>query len=262
MNDHLQMRAGTQALIQALQAIPWTDDPEAEHEHDLAPASDEQEDERTPGTATELDSDSNDDANGAGGLAMASSIHTIHRPVARKQRTKDAVPIPGQSSLGRRRLHKPKAERSIGEEYGEDESESEQEREDDLDSEDDFETEQVPIRPPSSSSAHSTPKVGLPTIAERIGREMAQQDKGKGKEKEGAPSAKDRVESLRARSGSVASRSGSMATVRVKRRARLADKLRDVFELPGITEVVAELPCWLLRSIREYHLSRTTTDLC
>ncbi|EIN13395.1 UDP-Glycosyltransferase/glycogen phosphorylase [Punctularia strigosozonata HHB-11173 SS5] len=36
-----------------------------------------------------------------------------------------------------------------------------------------------------------------------------------------------------------------MATVRLKRRARLADKLRDVFELPGINEVVAELPCWL-----------------
>jgi sterol 3beta-glucosyltransferase len=34
-------------------------------------------------------------------------------------------------------------------------------------------------------------------------------------------------------------RSASMATVRMKRRAGLADKLRDVFELPGITEVIA-----------------------
>jgi sterol 3beta-glucosyltransferase len=32
---------------------------------------------------------------------------------------------------------------------------------------------------------------------------------------------------------------GNMATVRMKRRAGLADKLRDVFELPGITEVIA-----------------------
>lgn len=34
-------------------------------------------------------------------------------------------------------------------------------------------------------------------------------------------------------------RSGSMATVKVQRRARLAEKLRDIFELPGISEVIA-----------------------
>ena len=32
---------------------------------------------------------------------------------------------------------------------------------------------------------------------------------------------------------------GSMATIRVKRRAQLADKLRDIFELKGIQQVVA-----------------------
>lgn len=37
----------------------------------------------------------------------------------------------------------------------------------------------------------------------------------------------------------VASRSGSMATVRLQRRARLAEKLKDVFELEGIEEVWA-----------------------
>lgn len=63
------------------------------------------------------------------------------------------------------------------------------------------------------------------------------------------------------------SRSGSMGTVKLQRRSRLAEKLRDVFELQGIHEVVAgaymllfsslplntcyvEMPCWLLRSIR------------
>ncbi|KAH9911427.1 uncharacterized protein BXZ73DRAFT_93381 [Epithele typhae] len=45
------------------------------------------------------------------------------------------------------------------------------------------------------------------------------------------------------------SRAGSMATVRVKRRVQLAEKLREVFELSEIGEVVAEMPCWLLRSV-------------
>ena len=63
------------------------------------------------------------------------------------------------------------------------------------------------------------------------------------------------------------STTGSMATIRVKRRAQLADKLRDIFELEGIHQVVAgqhyslphlhlaltmsysEIPCWLLRSV-------------
>lgn len=46
-------------------------------------------------------------------------------------------------------------------------------------------------------------------------------------------------------------RSGSMATVRMQRRTKLAEKLREIFELDGIEEVVAELPCWLLRSVCE-----------
>jgi len=63
------------------------------------------------------------------------------------------------------------------------------------------------------------------------------------------------------------STTGSMATIRVKRRAQLADKLRDIFVLEGIHQVVAgqrnplshlhavliisysEIPCWLLRSV-------------
>lgn len=38
------------------------------------------------------------------------------------------------------------------------------------------------------------------------------------------------------------SSSGSMATVRIKRRAQLADKLREIFELDGITQVIAGAP--------------------
>ena len=36
---------------------------------------------------------------------------------------------------------------------------------------------------------------------------------------------------------------GSVATIRVKRRAQLADKLRDIFELNGIQQVVAGQHC-------------------
>jgi len=49
----------------------------------------------------------------------------------------------------------------------------------------------------------------------------------------------------------IATRSGSLATVRLQRRAKLAEKLKDVFELKDIDEVWAEMPCWLLRSVRE-----------
>ncbi|KAI0639100.1 hypothetical protein C8Q77DRAFT_1045127 [Trametes polyzona] len=45
------------------------------------------------------------------------------------------------------------------------------------------------------------------------------------------------------------SRSATMATVRQNRRTQLAEKLREVFELDDIHEVVAEMPCWLLRSV-------------
>ena len=75
------------------------------------------------------------------------------------------------------------------------------------------------------------------------------------------------------------STTGSMATIRVKRRAQLADKLRDIFELDGIHQVVAgqhfslshsrvlltashsEIPCWLLRSVCTWFHSSVPTWL-
>ena len=75
------------------------------------------------------------------------------------------------------------------------------------------------------------------------------------------------------------STTGSMATIRVKRRAQLADKLRDIFELDGIHQVVAgqqlplphsrvvltasysEIPCWLLRSVCTWFHSSAQTWL-
>ena len=67
---------------------------------------------------------------------------------------------------------------------------------------------------------------------------------------------------------------GGLATIRLHRRMRLAEKLKDVFELDGINEVLAgklmlqivthvlthhslEMPCWLMRSVRKKFLHPT-----
>jgi hypothetical protein len=39
-----------------------------------------------------------------------------------------------------------------------------------------------------------------------------------------------------------------------EKKKELGEMLREVFRLPEVEEVVAEMPCWLLRSIREYTL--------
>ncbi|TRM60133.1 glycosyltransferase family 1 protein [Schizophyllum amplum] len=54
-----------------------------------------------------------------------------------------------------------------------------------------------------------------------------------------------------------------MATVRLQRRNRLASKLKEVFELEGIDEVCAEMPCWLLRSVLlQGYMYLTNSYLC
>ncbi|EEB91498.1 hypothetical protein MPER_10133 [Moniliophthora perniciosa FA553] len=67
------MRAGTQTLIQALQALPWTADPDND---------DEVLDQGLPHIS---DEDGSEDE-GQTKKPLASSIHTIHRPVARSMR--------------------------------------------------------------------------------------------------------------------------------------------------------------------------------
>jgi sterol 3beta-glucosyltransferase len=76
----------------------------------------------------------------------------------------------------------------------------------------------------------------------------------------------------------VPSRTGSMATVRLQRRAGLAAKLKEVFDLDGIEEVWAgklysmngrrflltfrlEMPCWLLRSVCESFIVMALTHV-
>ncbi|KZV92112.1 UDP-Glycosyltransferase/glycogen phosphorylase [Exidia glandulosa HHB12029] len=58
-------------------------------------------------------------------------------------------------------------------------------------------------------------------------------------------------------------RTQSMTTIRQNRRARLAEKLAEVFDLKSISEVVAEIPCWLLRSVLlQGYMYLTNTHIC
>nr|GAT43674.1 UDP-glucose:sterol glycosyltransferase [Mycena chlorophos] len=198
------IRAGTQTLIQALQAIPWTDDPENE-------------DDVIPQTLSPVDIDS--DEEGKQAERLASSIHTIYRPLARSLRL--------NTSVGPQRMALPPQYTTVSEEDPSDttpESSEEQDLED-------FE--------------ESTPR---PPYAETpVPLHMRRQ--------------------LQNESGATISpamlRSGSMATVRLQRRVRLAEKLKQVFELDGIEEVWAEMPCWLLRSVLlQGYMYLTNSYLC
>ena len=147
---------------------------------------------------------------------MASSIHAIHRPVARSQRR-------GRSGKDKSRV----AQEIFMSDTEEDERHYPtilSEEEDDFD-------------PPTTPNDLPAPLKPIPSTpaSRRLNRRF--------------------------------STAGSMATIRVKRRAQLADKLRDIFELEGIHQVVAgqhcslphphvvlimsysEIPCWLLRSV-------------
>lgn len=58
-------------------------------------------------------------------------------------------------------------------------------------------------------------------------------------------------------------RQGSMATVRMRRKARLAEKLQEVFGLKQLEDVVAEMPCWLLRSVLlQGYMYLTSAHIC
>ncbi|KAF9066087.1 hypothetical protein BDP27DRAFT_1331186 [Rhodocollybia butyracea] len=195
------MRVGTQTLIQALQALPWASDQDHDDEHDpvpLSPVADEEtSDEDSP--------------------HMASSIHTIYRPVARSHR---------MSTTGRSRSR-------LSPVHTEDSSDEILQSDDEPDA-DDFE-ETTPKAPPPSH-------LQLRSVSYMSQKQL------------GSSRLPDRV---------AMSRSGSMATVRIQRRTKLAEKLREIFELDDIEEVHAELPCWLLRSVLlQGYMYLTNTFLC
>jgi sterol 3beta-glucosyltransferase len=131
---------------------------------------------------------------------MFSSIHTIHRPVARSKRA--GVPTSFRSST----VSTPATVAEATDNSSPEEDEGLPSRDDD------FEARiHGPERPQNTDKTEAE---AVALVTER-----------KGREKEAAQNAP--------------TRSGSMGTVKLKRRAALADKLRDIFEVPGITEVVA-----------------------
>lgn len=132
---------------------------------------------------------------------LASSIHTIYRPLARSRR--DNVPAVRGSK------HKKLASVS--------DVEDEQPPEEPILSEEEIEEDFEPMGSETLDSKrdnrHSL-RMSLPPLPELDFLEAAT-------------------------SKTHPARSGSMATVKIQRRARLAEKLRQIFEVDGIQEVVA-----------------------
>ncbi|KAJ7630514.1 glycosyltransferase family 1 protein [Roridomyces roridus] len=193
------MRAGTQTLIQALQALPWTDP--------------DNEDDVIPQTLSPVDSDS-DEEEGKPADRLASSIHTLYRPLARSHKLnhphrRQTLPQYAVSE------EEPASDVTMGSEEDHDE---------------DFE--------------EATPR---PAYAERpvpLSERLQHHKDGMAL----PPSMM---------------RAGSMATVKLQRRVRLAEKLKQVFDLDGIEEVWAEMPCWLLRSVLlQGYMYLTNSYLC
>ncbi|KAF5377187.1 hypothetical protein D9615_006328 [Tricholomella constricta] len=195
------MRAGTQTLIQALQALPWAD---VENDEDIL----------SP------DATSSDEEEVLEELRLASSIHTIHRPLARSRRL--SIPAPTRDGAS---PYSPVQEEDSDTLCSEEEPEAE-------DFEETLRTPDANLSiPPSGSVIH---------IDKRKSRPGA--------------SSQSRI---------IPSRTGSVATVRLQRRAGLAEKLKEVFELDAIEEVWAEMPCWLLRSILlQGYMYLTNSYLC
>ncbi|KIJ21504.1 glycosyltransferase family 1 protein [Paxillus involutus ATCC 200175] len=202
------MRAGTQTLIQALQALPWVDDPDNE-------------DDATSPINPHMDSDSDDDEQT--GPHIASSIHAIYRPVARSRRTETSHSILSGKILP------PQKEFQDAVDV---ERDMNMTSDDDVDA-DDFEA--TTPRPADSQKYPLETPIPPPTTAQ-LGPALRRR----------APS-----------------RAGSMTTVKLTRRVRLAEKLKDIFQLEAINEVLAEMPCWLFRSVLlQGYMYLTNSHLC
>ncbi|KNZ79620.1 Sterol 3-beta-glucosyltransferase [Termitomyces sp. J132] len=201
------MRAGTQTLIQALQALPWA---EVENDEDIVGP----------------DANSSDEEEEPGKLRLASSIHAIHRPLARSK--KHNIPYSTQertSSFSCGLVDEVTEEPEV------------------LSSEEEQEAEDFEETPRLSSSPFPSPPIQSGSILSP--------DKQKDRP---VPRPHPRI---------IPSRAGSMGTIRLQRRVGLAQKLKEVFELDAIEEVRAEMPCWLLRSILlQGYMYLTNSYLC
>jgi sterol 3beta-glucosyltransferase len=199
---------GTQTLIQALQAIPWA---EAEANVNDRDDSDENDADK-PGEPFFLHSLKHSRSliyayiymSTTLAFALSSSIHTIHRPVARNRRRSTAVPPTASSD-----------DTSLEEE------------------EDDFDQEGAPLNllPSTNHHTHNHPN----TLAGAAGTTTP-------------PAEPSSATMPNAGTRGLMRRSTSLATVKVQRRARLAEKLKEVFEVKEITEVTAGTPSVLISS--------------
>ncbi|KAI0662529.1 hypothetical protein C8Q70DRAFT_909134 [Cubamyces menziesii] len=194
------LHAGTQTFIQALQAVPWAEDQDNDDEFLNHGASPE-----------EVYSDEDDNKSNR----LTSSIHAIHRPLARSRR--EASNAARASATGH----------MLPTVSDTDESAASDER---LTSDDDTEGDFEPSVPGQIVDGDHTGRTSPEPIP-------------------GLDTSNSDIPEMRAQRERANSRSASMATVRQNRRSQLAEKLRDVFELDDIHEVVAEMPCWLLRSV-------------
>lgn len=218
-----QMRAGTQALIQAIQAIPWTDEPDADDDAipPMSVNSDSSEEEQTGVLCIRFGCQIVAEAYSA--PPIASSIHTIHRPIARSRKLDS--PLSAKPSNYKGKAHALYAAVSTS-----------SDEEDGGMSDEDEDFELTPIEPPSVHRAEfeepSTDAAGI----------LSPPDKKK-----------DKLAHLRRAN---MTRSASLATVRLKRRTMLAEKLKEVFSLIDINEVVAG--AYVLHML----INRAPTDPC
>ncbi|KAI0274778.1 hypothetical protein BC834DRAFT_814654 [Gloeopeniophorella convolvens] len=207
------MRAGTQTLIQALQALPLMDDPEIDDDlmhNDLSPTESDSDDERKPG------------------MKMTSSIHTIYRPVARSRRQESLLAMSRVGSTSEDRTDVLSDQEQLQKAIASD---------DDIDG-DDFEAPRLTI--PSRKLSLRDGPVTLSPVLEHPFPKL---------------DSRHHLE----RSGSMS----TVKTVKLSRRVRLAEKLADVFEITGINEVIAEMPCWLMRSVLlQGYMYLTNSYLC
>lgn len=250
------MRAGTQTLIQALQAIPWAEDQDNEDDmlHAEAGAANtetESDEDDRPGMCasflrmlhsrmrksalTNLSVNSRSLA-----TRMASSIHTIYRPLARSKR--DYMPSLLRSRrISGREKGKGRELPSVLDVENEDEvvpvlAESAQKQgtqreplaeEPIMSSEEEDGEDFEPMRSSPESSIPEMPG----SFAMGTGLQLSVPLPALGEVEKDLPGSPSTAKAH-------PSRSGSMATVKLQRRARLAEKLRDIFEIEGIEEVI------------------------
>lgn len=202
------MRAGTQTLIQALQALPWIEDQDNDDDivnHDVTPTENESdEDDKHSEPVLRVIMRSSIPKIRLAGNWLASSIHTIYRPLARSRRG-DTQRRSRASNLS-----------ALSDNDNEDAQPSQEPEP--IMSEEEIEEDFEPTAPGPSEQQ---PELYVPSLRKPL---------------DTLPELEALDTNTQRRSQT---RSGSMATVKLQRRARLAEKLRGVFELEDIHEVIA-----------------------